>query len=529
MTSNSTIRPFDSDLFSLPEALDAEIRAWLEANPSADLTPHRAHPLIPNEFVLSKREMELDSHPGVRVPVHDITFTWEGTTVPSFIGSDTQLGGFYCRKPTGRVIYRELSADDILELYHLGKTQDGRPRTEEILRNLPFWVCDTKEFNEKFLTVIVDKSIAEPQKSSVVYVRSTNSPTYIIAESPLGYLGYEDRRTNVRTVHGITWYIGLKENSSLGSWGVAQAETDGFVENLNAKTTRLYGSYRNKDGLLEGHKASVPDIIEECFKHEDKESDIVYLGLELEGVVKDSKDFSTFVREFGTHEELSKYGILKHDGSTGPNGLEITTIPATLRWHKKSLESFFKDFSKHMLTNSRHGIHVHIGKKHITQLEQVKIMQFMNSPANRLFVKDIAGRATNKYCKFFDRAKYSTAVLKRVHYENRDDARRWTVNLTNPHTIELRIFQGSVKRNTVFRKLEFTDSLVRFIKQYPVSQMTQDKYIEFMLKKENQSQYPFMIRWLGSKNYVKHERKFIPKLGKLIHIFGENKTRKVTK
>jgi hypothetical protein len=59
--------------------------------------------------------------------------------------------------------------------------------------------------------------------------------------------------------------------------------------------------------------------------------------------------------------------------------------------------------------------------------------------------------------------------------------------------------------------------------------MTVYDYVEFILDKATKKDYPNVVRWLASKNYIGHLRKKgkDPKTGlvvnKLLHVYSENK------
>jgi hypothetical protein len=81
------------------------------------------------------------------------------------------------------------------------------------------------------------------------------------------------------------------------------------------------------------------------------------------------------------------------------------------------------------------------------------------------------------------------------------------VCMNNTHTVELRIFDSSTDLRTVLRRLEFTESLVRFVAQCANTQVTVFDYVQFVMRQENRKRYRHMMIWLAAKNYIGHERK----------------------
>ena len=81
------------------------------------------------------------------------------------------------------------------------------------------------------------------------------------------------------------------------------------------------------------------------------------------------------------------------------------------------------------------------------------MLLFVNSRENAKFITVIAGRNANRFCKIQDKVlgDYRRA---RDRYE--------ALNLTNKGTVEFRIFRGTLKRESLFKSLEFCDALLHF-------------------------------------------------------------------
>lgn len=289
-------------------------------------------------------------------------------------------------------------------------------------------------------------------------------------------------------------------------------------------------------------------------KHPSQEP--IYLGIEIEVVARGDSRSEAGVRNIIKSIADSSFGdhvIAKSDGSIGSYGLEIVTIPATLAYHKLMFEKhFFVDtntFHKKIMSTEQCGIHVHLAKNAFTPLDLGKFMAFINDKKNSSFIDAMSNRTQNMYCvrpsTLGKNAKGVDTSAKLVKAACRDGAiknglsfrrlesfnRRQSVNLQNAQTVEVRIFKSSADKNNILRKIEFCESLVKFVREHSMQQMTIYDYVNFMLDKANKSTYPYVIRWLASKGYIDHERRMVKYLdkeekktrNKLVHIYSVNK------
>jgi hypothetical protein len=277
----------------------------------------------------------------------------------------------------------------------------------------------------------------------------------------------------------------------------------------------------------------------------------IFMGIEIEAVMtkpfESTPDFSKFVADV-SNSGFGDHMIMKSDSSLGSNyGLEIVTIPATLGYHKKMFdEHFYKienNFENRIMGTDKCGIHIHIAKNCFTTMDLGKFMAFINSRDNATFIDNIAGRSNNAYAlkvplagkntKGVDR---SVRVVKSAcidgHLKNglsthglppTTETRRVAVNITNKHTIEVRIFKSSQRQNNLFMKMEFCEALVKFVRCHSMQQMTTYDFVQFILDSANKKEYPYLVRWLASKNYVGHTKKKVKGKTKLFHVYSENK------
>ncbi len=214
------------------------------------------------------------------------------------------------------------------------------------------------------------------------------------------------------------------------------------------------------------------------------------------------RDFC-IVKEDGSLTTNGKYcGNLEFDKDGTKNGkeyagFEIVSCPADIDEHRKRWALFDKMDHHDMLRawdTETCGLHVHVSRNSLTLLQIGRIIAFTNHPVNRHFIQKIAGRSESKYCK-----NHNKRLADSLHPEqgNNDERRRVAVNVQNQHTIEFRIFRGTVRSCHIIRNIEFVDSLCDYC--YPAARGFSDlfaphPYIKYVM--DNKSRWPILAFWL---------------------------------
>ena len=237
-----------------------------------------------------------------------------------------------------------------------------------------------------------------------------------------------------------------------------------------------------------------------CMPHEKSKpmNDLLYYGVELEVEKRNSCPYD--LPYYITDNVLSGFAQCKSDGSLD-KGFEITTAPATFEYHKKHWEKFFNDDK--CMTNLKGwntdtaGLHIHISRRALRPTDIGKILVFINEDINTPFIKQIAGRTSDQWAKR-SKKKIQDCVRSTEKYE--------AVNMSHPHTIELRIFKSNISKHGFYRVLEFTDALVHFAKNYTGLlglSLHYKTFLRFMDNEIIKSQYPNLTAWLIRKGYLK--------------------------
>ena len=259
-------------------------------------------------------------------------------------------------------------------------------------------------------------------------------------------------------------------------------------------------NYQEESGVYDYSHKVEDDLGKLCMPNQKSTSENkqIYYGIELE--VEKRSNCPNDLPYYITDNVLSGFAQCKSDGSLD-RGFEITTAPATFEYHKKHWEKFFNDDK--CITNLKGwntdtaGLHIHISRRALRPTDIGKILVFINDDTNTPFIKQIAGRTSDQWAKR-SKKKIQDCVKSTEKYE--------AINMSHPHTIELRIFKSNISKHGFYRVLEFTDALVHFAKNYTGLlglSLHYKTFLRFMDNEIIKSQYPNLTAWLIRKGYLK--------------------------
>lgn len=187
------------------------------------------------------------------------------------------------------------------------------------------------------------------------------------------------------------------------------------------------------------------------------------MGMENETGSKGRLSLSPVVQHVMSH--LGDFAILKHDGSadravhdaTGlhDRSFEIVTHPGTLAAHKQKWAGLLDNPHPDHIAGgvSGLGIHIHLDRKGMKPLQVGKLRYFMHHPGNEGYLDTVHGRPSNEFAK-------RVPDGKGVRPDNDDRYR--VLSTANPHTLEFRGFQATLRPQDVHRRLEFVDAMHSF-------------------------------------------------------------------
>lgn len=229
----------------------------------------------------------------------------------------------------------------------------------------------------------------------------------------------------------------------------------------------------------------------------------IYMGMELEtecvdiGTMRDNNYYEGAKLLLKSHKQ---HLWLKRDGSLH-DGIEICTHPMTLEYFRSINWDVFEalfDYKFQAWNQTRCGMHIHVGRsafKNDSHLWKFCQMIVANPEKSQKF----AGRPANSYCVMDGmKKKASRHVAKKpVESPHHYDA----VNLSNPNTVEVRIFRSTLKIRRILANWEFLDAVVRYTEKITIPQIRSEDALKWKVFRkwlEGQSQYEELLSFVDN-------------------------------
>lgn len=207
--------------------------------------------------------------------------------------------------------------------------------------------------------------------------------------------------------------------------------------------------------------------------HHDKQTKRFYgLELEIDGAGESSNNAEELLK--WSHNEDLYY--IKSDGSLH-DGLEIVTHPATLDFHLKKMPwpailDKARDLGYKSHQTATCGLHIHVSTAAFGKLSYDRY-GFPERKTDTATSKLVAlfwrlwpeltkfSRRTNSQIYEWCRPNYDASTLtRRDLYQSKYKGRYMALNFSGPDTIEVRLFRGSLRMETIGASLELIDLLV---------------------------------------------------------------------
>lgn len=223
----------------------------------------------------------------------------------------------------------------------------------------------------------------------------------------------------------------------------------------------------------------------------------LFFGVELEVENRGDDEDSTSEKAAICLDRIGRdFAVCKYDGSLN-NGFEIVTAPSEVLHHRERFKRLLSTRIEGLRSwkTSTCGMHVHISRKALTPLTIGKMLVFVNETANSKLVHGIAGRKDSHYCQVMKK-KVTDATVRGDRYE--------AINLTNEHTIEVRIFKGTLLYEGVMRNIEFCQALVQYASTYGLGDMNIAGFCRFIAFSPRE--WPCLSMWLRAHDFIPKPR-----------------------
>ena len=201
-----------------------------------------------------------------------------------------------------------------------------------------------------------------------------------------------------------------------------------------------------------------------------RDAGTLFMGFELEaGGVSAAKRQAAAValRALDTPEE---HFHMEHDGSIPCEGFETVSAPHTLAAHesygwdricKILIDNGFKSHD----TGGRCGLHVHVSRAFLSADDCAKLD--LITLKNKVFWERVARRSETSYAAFTQKDKITDY--------GKTGNRYCAVNFQPQHTVEFRLFRGTLKYDTLMATLQIVDGMCRWVKTRTINQLHENK------------------------------------------------------
>ena len=235
-----------------------------------------------------------------------------------------------------------------------------------------------------------------------------------------------------------------------------------------------------------------------------------FLGVELE-VDEGGKDGDNAYRLKSIANAHLENIYIKSDGSLD-DGFEIVSHPMTLEYHQNEMdwETLLEEagnlgYRSHQTSTC--GLHVHVnrnafGENQAEQEEVIsKILFFVEKHWNEMF--RFSRRSESNMNRWSARFGFEKTGKEILHKAKESGNGRYTaVNLNNYHTIEFRLFRGTLKYNTFIATLQMIDKICDVALSMSESEMDAMSWSEFVRTIEHSE----LVQYLKERGlYVNEE------------------------
>ena len=222
--------------------------------------------------------------------------------------------------------------------------------------------------------------------------------------------------------------------------------------------------------------------------HSTDKDERLFFGIEVEMEVGRNRDEAS---EYAHQLEALDLAYLKHDGSLNC-GFELVTHPMSHDFYKNEAQELFNVIDGLRNTHQARswgtgtcGVHIHISRTGFNGGAHMhRFLRLVYS--NQAFYEALAGRSSSRWAKFDDVFKSAwngerdengsrnykvwRSYREKIQHGHRSD-RYSAVNTQNPHTLEMRIFRGTTKSDTIKSHIDLAHASVEYTRTMSVKQV----------------------------------------------------------
>lgn len=223
----------------------------------------------------------------------------------------------------------------------------------------------------------------------------------------------------------------------------------------------------------------------EYHHHRDEKTgrNALYLGVEIETQPKrDNRNLDDDVTECGLADSALFY--CKEDGSIS-EGFEIVSHPATLAYWQEYEWGFTKElrgWGYQSYNDASCGMHVHVSRRCLSTYSIYKLLRFFK--LNEALVYQLSRRQSRSQLDQY--ANLGENWTRRGTNQLSNKAKRGNnqryeaINLQNSHTVEFRVFQGTLVPESIHRNIALCAALAHFVNRCGARQMRARQFIAWL-------------------------------------------------
>jgi len=182
----------------------------------------------------------------------------------------------------------------------------------------------------------------------------------------------------------------------------------------------------------------------------------IYYGLELEMVYTESSEIETKIIEVPAKYMAGRH-IWKYEGSLDEHGAELVLAPQTFKiLHGNKFALLLQNLIKEGAQSYDDygcGLHIHVNREAIPENTLSGIKTFFTM--NKQFLQVFSRRLTDEWCHIPDTID--------GWFSNDYSSKGIAINDHGSHTIEFRLFAGTLDRNEILGAVQLIDSLIQVI------------------------------------------------------------------
>lgn len=289
---------------------------------------------------------------------------------------------------------------------------------------------------------------------------------------------------DIRTVNGTYWCEDCYVNHAIECEDCGDSfDYDDIVERD--------GNYYCPD--CAGHHEEDSSGIHDCgykpepiFIRGKNSNDKMFFGFELE-IETPSKSRNGDIAE----QIVNDNWYFKNDGSL-KTGFEIVSHPfnwSGYKENKKAIESMLNTLIKEECSShdaGTCGMHIHVSKNHFTCSHLFKVMKFFRE--NQKFILKISQRKLEQLNNWATLDVTNRQIIYKAKTKTNGNSKRYVaINITR-HTVEFRIFRGTIKKQRFFKNVEFVKAIIDYAEKESMNDVSLERFMKYVT--DNKKTFP---------------------------------------